>query len=132
MNERVSQLAFAHMINENVLQAIIDDVIKDVDKIVDDLYHAIPLEYAAVLLTLDEQIKTHFYGECKFNYTIGFHWNNDNGQIGTCMNCNTDVFYGTMDEAKKMLDYFQNTSDNKDRQYKIFKVIEVNDEKSLR
>jgi hypothetical protein len=36
-------------------------ILKDIDKIVDDLYHSLPLEQAAVLLTLDEQIKAHFY-----------------------------------------------------------------------
>ena len=36
-------------------------ILNDIDKIVDDLYHSLPLEQAAVLLTLDEQIKAHFY-----------------------------------------------------------------------
>jgi hypothetical protein len=62
MNEVVSKLAHFHMLNENVMQAIVEDVLKDVDKIVDDLYHSMPLEHAAVLLTLDENIKEHFYG----------------------------------------------------------------------
>lgn len=37
-------------------------ILKDIDKIVDDLYHAMPIEQAVVLLTLDENIKEHFYG----------------------------------------------------------------------
>jgi hypothetical protein len=37
-------------------------ILQDIDKIVDELYHALPLEQAAVLLTLDENIKEHFYG----------------------------------------------------------------------
>ena len=62
MNKVVSKYAEFHNINENVMQAIVEDILKDIDKIVDDLYHAMPLEQAAVLLTLDEQIKGHFYG----------------------------------------------------------------------
>ena len=45
------------------LEAFTELIIADIDKIVDDLYHALPLEQAAVLLTLDEQIKGHFYAE---------------------------------------------------------------------
>jgi hypothetical protein len=37
-------------------------ILQDIDKIVDELYHSMPLEQAAVLLTLDENIKEHFYG----------------------------------------------------------------------
>jgi hypothetical protein len=37
-------------------------ILQDIDKIVDDLYHALPLEQSGVLLTLDENIKEHFYG----------------------------------------------------------------------
>ena len=37
-------------------------ILQDIDKIIDDLYHAMPLEQAAILLTLDENIKEHFYG----------------------------------------------------------------------
>ena len=62
MNEIVSKLAVFHHINENVMQSIVEDVLCNIDKIVDDLYHAMPLEQAAVLLTLDENIKQHFYG----------------------------------------------------------------------
>ena len=62
MNKTVSKLAEFHSINENVMQAIVEDVLGNIDKIVDDLYHSMPLEQAAVLLTLDENIKEHFYG----------------------------------------------------------------------
>jgi hypothetical protein len=62
MNKTVSKLAEFHSINENVMQAIVEDVLSNIDKIVDDLYHSMPLEQAAVLLTLDENIKEHFYG----------------------------------------------------------------------
>jgi hypothetical protein len=37
-------------------------ILQDIDKIVNDLYHALPLEQAGVLLTLDENIKEYFYG----------------------------------------------------------------------
>jgi len=37
-------------------------ILQDIDRIVDELYRAMPLEQAAVLLTLDETIKEHFYG----------------------------------------------------------------------
>jgi hypothetical protein len=60
MNKTVSKLAEFHSINENVMQAIVEDVLGNIVKIVDDLYHSMPLEQAAVLLTLDENIKDHF------------------------------------------------------------------------
>lgn len=62
MNKTVSRYAEFHNINENVMQSIVEDILKDIDKIVDELYHAMPLEQASVLLTLDENIKGHFYG----------------------------------------------------------------------
>lgn len=37
-------------------------ILEDIEKILDDLYHILPLEQASVLLTLDEQIKGHFHG----------------------------------------------------------------------
>jgi hypothetical protein len=51
------RLAFSEFNKEKFAELIL----KDIDKIVDDLYHSLPLEQAAVLLTLDEQIKAHFY-----------------------------------------------------------------------
>jgi hypothetical protein len=36
-------------------------ILQDIDRIIDELYHAMPLEQASVLLTLDENIKEHFY-----------------------------------------------------------------------
>ena len=62
MNKIVSKLAEFHHINKNVMQSVVEDVLNDIDKIVDNLYHAMPLEQAAILLTLDENIKEHFYG----------------------------------------------------------------------
>lgn len=38
-------------------------ILQDIDRIIDKLYHAMPLEQASVLLTLDENIKEHFYGD---------------------------------------------------------------------
>jgi hypothetical protein len=36
-------------------------ILQDIDRIIDELYHAMPLGQASVLLTLDENIKEHFY-----------------------------------------------------------------------
>ncbi len=47
---------------EQALEKYAELILQDIDRIVDDLYHAMPLEQAAVLLTLDENIKQHFYG----------------------------------------------------------------------
>ena len=47
---------------EIAAQDFADAILNDIDKIVDSLYHILPLEQAAVLITLDEQIKAHFYG----------------------------------------------------------------------
>lgn len=46
----------------NFIEKFAELILQDIDKIVDDLYHSMPLEQAAVLLTLDENIKEHFYG----------------------------------------------------------------------
>lgn len=75
MNERIRELAEQAMelvdpdaieggfgprqLNEEKFAELI---LQDIDRIVDELYHAMPLEQAAVLLTLDENIKQHFYG----------------------------------------------------------------------
>lgn len=48
-------------IPSNFIEMFTQLIIQDIDKIVDDLYHVMPLEQAAVLLTLDENIKEHFY-----------------------------------------------------------------------
>lgn len=41
-------------------------ILQDIDKIINDLYHDLPLEQAVVLLTLDEHVKEHFYGTRKY------------------------------------------------------------------
>ena len=72
MNERINQLArqcFAitddgrfDYANRYVVERFAELILRDVDKIINELYHVMPLEQAAVLLTLDENIKEHFYG----------------------------------------------------------------------
>jgi hypothetical protein len=68
MNERIKQLIAQATIEEHDGFLYFDKkkfaelILRDIDKIVDDLYHSMPLEQAAVLLTLDENIKEHFYG----------------------------------------------------------------------
>jgi hypothetical protein len=37
-------------------------ILNDIDGIVGSLYHTVPLEQSGILLTLNEQIKEHFYG----------------------------------------------------------------------
>jgi hypothetical protein len=75
MNERIRELAkqsgmrspdlfkltVSHM-STDTLEKFAELILQDIDKIIDDLYHSMPLEQAAVLLTLDENIKQHFYG----------------------------------------------------------------------
>lgn len=76
MNERINEL-FGKALDEAVpetwttlnaqqLSKLKDKfaelILAEVDKIVDNLYHALPLEQAIILLTLDENIKDHFYG----------------------------------------------------------------------
>ena len=46
----------------NFMDKFAELILQEVDKVVDNLYHVLPLEQAVVLLTLDENIKQHFYG----------------------------------------------------------------------
>jgi hypothetical protein len=78
MNERIKKLAdSADWLADNKIQTpgeyhpdwhdVRDEfftelILSDIENILDDLYRATPLEQAAVLLTLDENIKKHFYG----------------------------------------------------------------------
>jgi hypothetical protein len=71
MNNRIKELAEQVGMHDFVLEAMgiseefekfAELILQDIDKIVDNLYHSLPLEQAAVLLTLDENIKEHFYG----------------------------------------------------------------------
>lgn len=73
MNERIKLLADAatsykegliegkHDIEVFDKEKFAELILEDIDNIIVDLYHALPLEQAAILLTLDEQIKSHFY-----------------------------------------------------------------------
>jgi hypothetical protein len=77
MNERIQKLAveaevWANQFEEHwadgpdtyqlFKEKFAELILQDIDLIVDELYHAMPLEQASVLLTLDENIKEHFYG----------------------------------------------------------------------
>lgn len=39
-----------------------ESILNEIEQVIHDLYHALPLEQAAVLLTLKEQIESRFYG----------------------------------------------------------------------
>ena len=69
MNERIKELATEVGISVEYLnntkqwlliETLAELIVADVDKIIDDLYQSLPLEQAAILLTLDERIKEHF------------------------------------------------------------------------
>jgi hypothetical protein len=77
MNERIQKLAveaevWANQFEEHwadgpdtyqlFKEKFAELILQDIDLIVDELYHAMPAEQASVLLTLDENIKEHFYG----------------------------------------------------------------------
>jgi hypothetical protein len=49
------------LVGKAAIQRFAELLLQDIDKIVTDLYHNLPLEQAVVLLTLDENIKEHFY-----------------------------------------------------------------------
>jgi hypothetical protein len=73
MNGRIRELAKQAIVpfkDENLIECyhfskekFAELILQDIDRIVDELYHAMPLEQASVLLTLDENIKEHFYGD---------------------------------------------------------------------
>ena len=52
---------WAYDFDEDYAAKFAELMIEDIDRIINDLYHVLPLERATVLLTLDEQIKEHFY-----------------------------------------------------------------------
>ncbi len=65
MNERIKELerrCWDNQTNHVNAEKLAELILRDINKIIDDLYNAMPLEQAAVLLTLDENIKQHFYG----------------------------------------------------------------------
>ncbi len=47
---------------DSELVTFVESILAEVDQVVDNLYHVLPIEQAAGLLTLDEQLKDHFYG----------------------------------------------------------------------
>ena len=63
----------------------------------------------------------------EFMYGVGFYWEGDSGAVGLYTHFN-EVFYGTMQQAKKFQAYCQNRPDNKGkdkRNYKIFQLVEI-------
>ena len=63
----------------------------------------------------------------KFMYGIGFYWEGDSGSVGLYA-YGSEVFYGSMQDAKNFQTYCQNQPDNKGqrkRNYKIFQLVEV-------
>ena len=62
----------------------------------------------------------------KFMYGVGFYWEGDSGHVGLYAS-GSEVFYGTMEEAKNFQAYcqrHQRLGEDK-REYKIFQLIEV-------
>jgi hypothetical protein len=49
------------IVSQQKVDRLAELILENIDKIIYDLYHVLPLEQAVVLLTLDEQIKSHFY-----------------------------------------------------------------------
>lgn len=70
MNTRILELADkaiedmpgAWDIPDQFCEKFAELILADIDKVSLELYHALPLHQAAVLLTLDENVKEHFYG----------------------------------------------------------------------
>ena len=73
MNARIKELARESHIDvyglgkdrdkwEACLEKFAELMLKDIDKIVDDMYQTYPLEQAVVLLDFDFITKEHFYG----------------------------------------------------------------------
>lgn len=59
----------------------------------------------------------------KFNYTIGHYWSEgESGRVG-CYSYGSVYFYGTMEEAKKLLKFVKNKYPEKD--WRIFQLVEV-------
>ncbi len=63
----------------------------------------------------------------KFMYGVGFYWEGDSGSVGLYA-YGSEVFHGTMEEARNFREYCQTRPDNKGkekRNYKIFQLVEV-------
>ena len=63
----------------------------------------------------------------EFNYCIGHYWHGKSGEIGTYTYFG-EVRYGTLTEAKEMLDYVKEQDPKNAKKYKIFKVVEMKDQ----
>jgi hypothetical protein len=58
----------------------------------------------------------------KINYAIGHYWEGETGSVGT-YNYFGEVSYGTIDEAKELLEYVKKKSPNHD--WKIFQLVKM-------
>lgn len=62
MNDRINFLAKESGVQlDNNLNKFAELLLNDIDDIVNQMYHQLPLEKAVILLDLDEKIKRHFY-----------------------------------------------------------------------
>jgi hypothetical protein len=64
----------------------------------------------------------------KFMYGVGFYWEGAGEGYVSLYAYGSDVFYGTMEQARNFRDYCQNQPDNKGknrREYKIFQLVEI-------
>jgi hypothetical protein len=64
----------------------------------------------------------------KFNYAVGHYWESESGSVGTYA-YGSDLFFGTMEQAKSFLAYVQE-QDKKNkrvdrRDWRIFQLVEV-------
>ena len=65
----------------------------------------------------------------KFTYAVGHYWEGESGSVGTYA-YGSDLFFGTMEQAKSFLAYVQE-QDKKEkkvadrRDWRIFQLIEV-------
>jgi hypothetical protein len=60
--------------------------------------------------------------EKKFNYAVGSYWEGDSGAVG-CYASGSEVFFGSLKEAKKFKKYCE--SKDKNKPYKIFMLVEI-------
>lgn len=63
----------------------------------------------------------------KFNYAVGFYWPDGDGSVG-CYAHGSEVFFGTIEDARNFQKYCQSRPDNKGadkHEYKIFQLVEV-------
>jgi hypothetical protein len=58
----------------------------------------------------------------EFNYVIGYPWDEDEPHYLNIYACAGEVQYGTIDEARDMLEYVQSQGDDDSDQYAIYRV----------